>query len=256
MHKLRMSDLSYWSYDDFLKNIKVTKFADGTNTVCVYPPRPPTGCKSEVLPIDRQERNKRMNKYRRTKAIHYCVRQIVADRLLTLTVRENLTDIKTASRLFREFCETAKRHGVIKKYVGVFERQKRGAWHLHIALGEYVNISKARFIWQHLLGKKGYEGQVNVTQFRGGSKKRTRGLAGYLCKYLTKESELNYIRSRNIEEPKIECYSVYMSLDLLTEMQRHFAHVEVVKLDHGVYYFYIAPDELLIFTESIIPKYL
>jgi len=256
-NKLQMSDISLWSYEDFLKNIRVTRYKDGTNTVCVYPPRPPTNDKKQqtINDSERQEKNARMNRYRRTKAVHYCCRQIVADRMLTLTFRQNITDLAEAAKLFKTFCEIAKRQGLINNYIGVFEQQKRGAWHMHIALGEYVSVTKTRAIWQKILKKRNYDGQVNVASFRGGYKKRTKSISGYLCKYLTKDSDINYIRSRDMPKPEVKTYAVYMNLHLLTDLIKQYPNVEVLELDHGVYYFYLEADELTVFTERIIPNY-
>ncbi|WP_232444710.1 hypothetical protein [Burkholderia ubonensis] len=108
---------------------------------------------------------------------------IGADRMITLTCRENMTD---KARLKRDFDKLLRRLGGLYdfQYVAVAERQKRGAWHLRVAVRGRQNYRVLRSIWQSIVGVG--NGQINVRnpfKEKGGRHK----LAAYLAKYITKD---------------------------------------------------------------------
>jgi hypothetical protein len=129
---------------------------------------------------------------------------IAADRMITLTYRENMTD---KARLKRDFDAMRRRLGKLQnfQYVAVAERQKRGAWHLHIAVKGRQNYRVLRAIWQSIVGV----GQGNV-DVRNPFKQRglRHKLASYLAKYIAKNcdehalNEKRYWTSRGIVVPE------------------------------------------------------
>jgi len=129
---------------------------------------------------------------------------IQADRMITLTYRENVTE---KARLKKDFDALRRRLARLGQfhYVAAPERQKRGAWHLHVAVKGRQNYRLLRSIWQSIVGVG--NGQVNVRNpFK--EKGLRHKLAGYLAKYITKdyqEHELNekrYWTSRGIVVPE------------------------------------------------------
>ncbi|KVE52955.1 hypothetical protein [Burkholderia vietnamiensis] len=130
---------------------------------------------------------------------------IAADRMITLTYRENMQD---KSRLKRDFDALRRRLSKLSsfQYVAVAERQKRGAWHLHVAVRGRQNYRVLRSMWQSIVGVG--NGNINVRNpFR--EKGLRHKLASYLAKYITKdfaEHELNekrYWTSRGVAVPVV-----------------------------------------------------
>lgn len=129
---------------------------------------------------------------------------IGADRMITLTYRENMTD---KARLKKDFDAMRRRLGKVGgfQYVAVAERQKRGAWHLHVAVRGRQNYRVLRAIWRSIVGLD--NGNIDVRNpFR--EKGLRHKLASYLCKYMTKDfaehalNEKRYWTSRGVVVPE------------------------------------------------------
>nr|WP_235357591.1 hypothetical protein [Burkholderia pseudomallei] len=125
--------------------------------------------------------------------------------MITLTYRENMLD---KARLKRDFDKLRRRLGALGsfQYVAVAERQKRGAWHLHVAVKGRQNYRVLRSIWQSIVGIG--NGQINVRNpFK--EKGLRHKLASYLAKYITKDfaehalNEKRYWTSRGIVVPEV-----------------------------------------------------
>ncbi|AOJ69849.1 MULTISPECIES: rolling circle replication-associated protein [Burkholderia] len=130
---------------------------------------------------------------------------IGADRMITLTYRENMLD---KARLKRDFDKLRRRLGRLAEfqYVAVAEKQKRGAWHLHVAVRGRQNYRVLRSIWQSIVGIG--NGQINVRNpFK--EKGLRHKLAAYLAKYITKDfaehamNEKRYWTSRGVIVPEV-----------------------------------------------------
>lgn len=123
--------------------------------------------------------------------------------MITLTYRENMTD---KARLKNDFDALRRRLGKVQSfhYIAVAERQKRGAWHLHIAVKGRQNYRVLRSIWRSIVGQD--NGNIDVRNpFR--EKGLRHKLASYLSKYITKDfsehalNEKRYWTSRGVEIP-------------------------------------------------------
>ena len=109
--------------------------------------------------------------------------------LWTLTFAENLQDEVEAKKRFRGICDLVRRRG--GKYLGVWERQKRGAWHLHLLVNIYLDWN-----WfQKWLVARGWGEVLRVDRVHckpgAVGLARWRPLARYLSKYLLKQYNLN-----------------------------------------------------------------
>ncbi|VVE00926.1 bacteriophage-related protein [Pandoraea aquatica] len=131
---------------------------------------------------------------------------IGADRMITLTYRENVLD---KNRIKRDFDSLRRLLGRIQdfQYVAVPERQKRGAWHLHIAVKGRQNYRVLRALWLRVVG----EGNGNVDVRNPNREVGLRHkIATYIGKYIVKnfdEHKLNekrYWASRGIKIPEPE----------------------------------------------------
>ena len=138
---------------------------------------------------DRAVRRARSSLRQRILSVH-------ADHLLTLTYRENVTDYRQASQDLRSFIRQVRTHLPGWVYIAVPERQKRGAWHWHMAVVGRQDVDLLRGCWRHIVG----EGNIDVQRPKRGENKRL-AIVKYLGKYLAKgfedgERELNGHRFR------------------------------------------------------------
>lgn len=137
--------------------------------------------------------------------IRWSAKAIGADRMLTLTYRENQTDFVLAKAHLAKFVRMCRERWPSFKYVAVPEQQKRGAWHWHLALQGFVNIDAVRGFWWRSIGYRvkfseggkpvlldasETPGNIDVATPRTrGQKRRTwqiDRLCAYLSKYMTK----------------------------------------------------------------------
>lgn len=142
---------------------------------------------------------------------------IGADRMVTLTYRENMLDIERLKRDFDAFRRAMKRAGM-GHYVAVPERQKRGAWHIHVAVHGRLVFNLVRAVWWRIVGRG--QGNIDVRNPRTGGGWKRHALASYIAKYISKDSgdaEFNkkrYWTSSGIVVPEPQTYLVGDAKDL------------------------------------------
>lgn len=154
--------------------------------------QPYTPTPAELL--DRAARNRERSARRARSSVRKLVKAKALDSMLTLTYRENVTDRERLRRDVDVLIKRLRRVLPTFEYVCVFERQKRGAWHAHIAChrvqSHYLHrgvlvksYDLLRSIWRAVVGDAG----GNVDFQRSKAAKRSSGrLAGYLAKYIGK----------------------------------------------------------------------
>lgn len=120
-------------------------------------------------------------------------------KFLTLTFRDNITDIKAANYEFKKFIQRLdyKLNRKIK-YLVVPEIQKknRGVWHYHVVLFNmpYVRAKLLEDIWGN--------GFIRINKID-----HVDNVGAYVCKYLTKdgaeelEGKKSYFTSRSLKKP-------------------------------------------------------
>lgn len=157
-------------------------------------------CLAEPVPLTPKELLDRAaaNREKSTRRARTKVRRLAKLKgltvLLTLTYRENMLDRDRMARDLDVFLKRVRR--VIKdfEYVAVFERQKRGAWHAHIAvrkvLSHYVqrgimvkSYDLLRSMWRGVVGAD--NGNVDVSRNKRVNRSSAK-LAAYLSKYIGK----------------------------------------------------------------------
>ncbi len=104
-----------------------------------------------------------------------------ADRMLTLTYKENKTDRELCCKDFVRFVRKMRDKFSSFDYVCTLERQKRGAWHFHIATNKFYHIQTVNKLWQSVVG----EGKGNVDIEFKHRISPTR-IAKYISKYISK----------------------------------------------------------------------
>jgi len=161
------------------------------------------------------ERSKRMIR-KRCKAIR-------ADRMLTFSTRSNETRLDVWAKWWDAF---RRRLNALQDfhYVAVLERQKRGAWHIHVAVSGRQNWRLLRSIWLSVLSKAGTDGAVNDSisngkkhclfrQIGGKGRGMRHRIATYIAKYVGKDADAStfnkkrYWTSRGIVVPEVVTYA-------------------------------------------------
>lgn len=110
------------------------------------------------------------------------IKAIKADRLLTLTYRENMQDRATVAKHWKAFLRRIRRVQGFE-YVATLERQKRGAWHIHVAIRGRQNYRLLRSVWLSVVGAG--NGNIDVRNPWRERALRHR-LAAYMSKYIGK----------------------------------------------------------------------
>lgn len=188
---------------------------------------------------EKRESNDDDSAKRAKKNVRLCCKQIGADRLVTLTYRENMIDREQALKHWKAFCRRLGKHATFL-YVAVIEEQERGALHFHVAVHGRQNYYLLRSIWQSVLGlgQLGEQmGQVNVRDPHrfGFGTNGAHKLASYIAKYCGKSmdcrdlNQKRYFRSRGIVLPEVLSWRLH-STDMLSAVQVAFA----VAAEHGL----------------------
>jgi hypothetical protein len=141
---------------------------------------------------------------RSRRTIRHKAMMLNADRMLTLTYRDNVTCLKTAWKDFKAFSRKMKSDYDDKwQYICVPEFQKRGAVHFHLAIHGRFDVDRVRKIWRSVIG----DGNIDITSPRqfGKSSWNPRRISAYLSKYLTKTDSVDFNQRRfsssNIPNP-------------------------------------------------------
>lgn len=153
---------------------------------------------AEELAKERAERSAKNAAQRAKKRVRHLVKAMDADTLLTLTYRENQTDLALCKKHLKEFNRRMERVIPGFRFVGAFERQKRGAWHVHMAVNripaqlqhkgaKVKSYNVIRAVWRAVAGEHG--GNIDLSAKKRNSGRKTARIASYLSKYLLKAFE-------------------------------------------------------------------
>ncbi|RYE81472.1 MAG: hypothetical protein EOO80_00980 [Oxalobacteraceae bacterium] len=127
------------------------------------------------------------------------VKVLGLDAMLTLTYRANQTDLSLCKKHMKEFVRRMRRALPGFCYVAAFEPQKRGAWHVHMAIHalprdlaacngvKVKSFNVVRAIWRSVVGELG--GNIDQAKRKRSSRQSVGKLAAYLSKYMLKAFE-------------------------------------------------------------------
>jgi len=257
--------------------LKITTFANKTVDFLLRPIRHRIPKSIEVFKgvmttytktlSDAEQEEKRLENIERSarrakQAVHYAVRSLGADHMLTLTTRENMTDRNEFFRVFQEFIRLVRTKDLVTiqgelhlktrkekreyGYVACPELQERGAYHMHVACVGKQDLELLRACWYVALGGnendkgEGTKGAINVRyherRFSGKTElHKTFSLVSYMTKYMVKSFEevaevglKRYSSSRSIPKPIINKQFIWSSYannggDFVTAMREVFA---------------------------------
>lgn len=197
----------------------------------------PKTLSDEQIAIKEQDNIERSAR-RAKQSIHHLIRQIGADHMLTLNVRENIQDKDKFFEIFTRFIRLVREKDYVGSYgqhiqaklvtrkikrdyayVAVPELQERGAYHMHIACVGKQDLNLLRACWYAALGGDCNDtgdnvlGQIDVQyhqkRFSGLTEiHKTFKLVGYLTKYISKSFEVShqlgekrYSSTRSVPKP-------------------------------------------------------
>lgn len=188
---------------------------------------------------EKREANLTDSAKRAKQAVRLRCKTIGADRMITLTYRENMTDKERLKRDWKKFC---RRMGKCRAfhYIATLEKQERGAFHIHVAVRGRQSYQLVRSIWQSIVGldQQGRQmGQINVRDPNkfGFGKNGQHKLAAYISKYIAKDladHEMNkkqYWSSKGIVIPEKN----YYSLPYGTDEREAFTHIMQLAAGHN-----------------------
>lgn len=183
--------------------------------------------------------------------------------MLTLTYRENMLDRDRMQHDLDVFLKRVRRVIPAFEYIAVFERQKRGAWHAHLAcrkvLSHYIkggvmvqSYDLLRSMWRGVVGSD--NGNVDVSRNKRIGRSSAK-LASYLSKYIGKtfdqaEKHVNAYSSggptRLEAALTFTTYSSFLAdgigdLFRLVQSEAIKSHVFQLQLDGGGYYMCLSP---------------
>jgi len=118
-----------------------------------------------------------------------------ADRLLTLTYRENISDSKLAWSHFKVFVKSMHKRFPHFAYIAVQELQARGAIHFHLAIRGFYSVTAIRVLWLKAI-KKYSDGNIDISYSKARQSKTTDAIAGYISKYITHDIEAGEFNKR------------------------------------------------------------
>lgn len=171
---------------------------------------------------EKQRKNLEKSAQRAKSRCRLFIKAGALNELLTLTYRDNQEDRALCKKHFKEWVRRMKRAlGGAFVYVASFERQERGAMHVHCACRKLpkhavhkgVKIPAWKLgtaIWRDIVGPS-EDGQTGGLCFVGGKTKRKRSIAKiatYVSKYILKDfldvplEKNRYSRSEGLAVPK------------------------------------------------------
>ena len=185
---------------------------------------------------DSKEANQDRAARRAKSRMRKVVLSINADHLLTLTYRQNMMDFDQAYIDLTKFIRLVRNDLPDWMYIAVAEKQKRGAWHWHLAVHGRQDVTRLRQAWL----KTVKDGNIDVAPPKGKSQHRQLALVSYLSKYLAKtfadgNHQLNARRyhvacgvnvpSKSIRLPDNETSAIQFALDTLQSKVGSVGHV-------------------------------
>lgn len=208
------------------------------------------------------------NRERSTRRAKTMVRRLCKHKglttLLTLTYQENMLDRDRMARDFDVFIKRVRRVIPDFQYVCVFERQKRGAWHAHIAtwrvLSHYMaggvmvkSYDLLRSLWRATIGGGG---NIDVSRNKAVQRSSAK-LASYLSKYIGKtfDQAEKYVNSysssgRTLPKPVVErvlgdgpISAIASLFELLGPEMSKECEFHHALLDGGTYFMCLSPPD-------------
>lgn len=149
---------------------------------------------------EKREKHAEQSARRAKKRVRQLCKVMGVDTMLTLTYRENVKDLALCKKHLKEFNRRILRVLPEFSFVAAFERQDRGAWHVHMATRriptaivdrnqqnaiKVKSYDLIRRIWRSITLELG--GTVNVSRRKAHAHRSPAQIASYIAGYITKE---------------------------------------------------------------------
>lgn len=174
----------------------------------------------EEMDARRAERSAANSASRAKKNCRHRIKSGDFDEMLTLTYRANQDDFALVRKHFAAWLRKMRRAVEGFSAVWAFEKQKRGAWHVHVAthrLPPWLILAGSKVLswrvgtalWRDVVGR---DNGLCFVGGKGGRFQRKRSIAdiaGYVSKYLTKDhadgpkGARRWDCTKNIQRPKV-----------------------------------------------------
>lgn len=153
-----------------------------------------------VVQAERAARAAENSARKAKKRVRQLCKAMGVDTLLTLTYKANQGDLDLCKKHLREFNRRLLRVMPDFAFVAAFERQERGAWHVHMATRtlpqslsdrnkqngiKVKSYELIRRIWRAVVG--GLGGNIDVSRRKFHSRKSAAQIASYIAGYIVKE---------------------------------------------------------------------
>jgi hypothetical protein len=214
---------------------------------------------AEEIARERREKSLRVAANRAKTRVRKLCKAMGADTLLTLTYRANQTGLDLCKVHLKEFVRRMRRLMPDFRAVCGFEKQTRGAWHVHMATvrlpadlparnGVKVkSFNVIRAVWRSVT--KDYGGNIDVSAKKRNSERSAARIASYISKYITKAFEEGekwvnrWTKFGDVDLPKPMHLGRYDSeADMIREACRvaTVEHVDTMFRSHFGDWFYLA----------------
>lgn len=104
--------------------------------------------------VERNEQNSKRAARRARQGLRLILKSMQAKYLWTFTFRENVTDIDKVQKIYKRFHELFRKRYTDTKFATIPEQQERGAWHLHVAVADRLDIHWVLRCWYMALGHR------------------------------------------------------------------------------------------------------
>lgn len=150
----------------------------------------------EDTKLERHQSNLERAAKRAKQRVRHLCKVSGIDTLLTLTYAANMTDWDTLKLHVKEFNRRMSKLVPGWFYVAAFERQKRGAWHVHMAVHrlpvalqasngvKVKSFNVVRAVWRAVA--KEFGGNIDVQSKKRNSDRAPSRIAAYISKYMIK----------------------------------------------------------------------
>ena len=136
---------------------------------------------------------------RAKKRVRMLVKEMAADRIVTLTTRESENSVEELLNKWQRWLKLVGQASAGRfHYVAVPEPHPTNPkhFHLHVAVAVYLNVKILRRCWWQVCGGRGM-GNIDIKHLKAGAgARRVYKVASYVSKYLTKENVVRFNKKR------------------------------------------------------------
>lgn len=162
---------------------------------------------------ERDSRDIARSQFRAKKKVRHTVKEICADRIVTLTTRESENTPEELLERWQRWLKLVERaSGGRFHYVAVPEPHPTNPkhFHLHVAVAVFLNVDILRRCWWSVCGGRGM-GNIHIKRLTSGAgHRRIYRVASYISKYLTKDNVVRFNKKRywasRVDLPAVKRY--------------------------------------------------